>query len=406
LTGARIRGITSRATAVVIDIKERTSGPFTLFELVLEQRIGSFLADERVEVLAGIERDQPSRYVFFSRGTPTRLKVNQAGSGYKTGQIINIGGSAGHGALGIVQRTDANGGILDARMIRTGEGYGASTFASPIIGGNNRIDFSSVSGFFNTSEVADASINEPLVYDMYDQYTAGFRSTVFPFTLSPVGERLWVSIVLEKKSPDHTVSCLVEVINKNSGEDGSSRQFLFDPVDGTITETLSLNTVSYDIQDLGYAWQISWEEKATAELSGIRDASEIAIWPARAPRGSTTQDPTLTGSLKLYGIYVGSTLARIGSGASIEPVIGTVTRISERWKDASSIPSASDRLIDSYYYQAFSYVLESDIDYAEWNPTMTRVNHPSGAQPFGSRIRPTQETVLKGGHVETIATIV
>ncbi len=72
-----------------------------------------------------------------------------------------------------------------------------------------------------------------------------------------------------------------------------------------------------------------------------------------------------------------------GTGAVLTPVLNGVFTSPKRYRDAKSMTSGTSKVLDSYYYQQFSYVIGSKISPHEWFGSIKRILHPAGTQLFG-----------------------
>ncbi len=72
-----------------------------------------------------------------------------------------------------------------------------------------------------------------------------------------------------------------------------------------------------------------------------------------------------------------------GTGATLAPVINGVFTSPKRYRDGKSMTSGTSKILDSYYYQQFSYVIGSSVSPHEWLGAIKRILHPAGTQLFG-----------------------
>lgn len=72
-----------------------------------------------------------------------------------------------------------------------------------------------------------------------------------------------------------------------------------------------------------------------------------------------------------------------GSGAVLKPVLGSVFNAPKRYVNEKSTPSGNSKILDSYYYQQFSYVIASPVSPHKWLGMIKRIAHPAGTQLFG-----------------------
>lgn len=73
-----------------------------------------------------------------------------------------------------------------------------------------------------------------------------------------------------------------------------------------------------------------------------------------------------------------------GSGAILQPKIRGLFDEPKRYTNDDGFPSSYCRIIDSNYYQYFSYVLRSSLSPFRWYNTVKSLNHPAGMKMFGS----------------------
>jgi hypothetical protein len=73
-----------------------------------------------------------------------------------------------------------------------------------------------------------------------------------------------------------------------------------------------------------------------------------------------------------------------GVGAVLTPILRGVFNEPKVYINQDDFPSNYDRILDSYLYQDFSYVIQSKVAPQEWLGTVKRIAHPAGMQLFGS----------------------
>lgn len=79
-----------------------------------------------------------------------------------------------------------------------------------------------------------------------------------------------------------------------------------------------------------------------------------------------------------------------GINAVLTPVLTGVFNEPKSYQNQDDFPSNYSKIQDSYYYQNFSYVIQSKISPHEWLGTIKRVAHPAGMQLFGSLLIETE----------------
>ncbi len=72
-----------------------------------------------------------------------------------------------------------------------------------------------------------------------------------------------------------------------------------------------------------------------------------------------------------------------GTGAVLSPEITGIYEAPKRYIDEKSTPSGTSKILDSFYYQKFSYVIKSSISPHNWIDQVKRIAHPAGTVLFG-----------------------
>lgn len=83
-----------------------------------------------------------------------------------------------------------------------------------------------------------------------------------------------------------------------------------------------------------------------------------------------------------------------GVGASFTPDLRGVFNEPKFYTNQDDWPSNYDRILDSYYYQDYAYVIQSEVSPHEWLGTIKRINHPAGMEIFGSLLLESQFDVI------------
>ena len=74
--------------------------------------------------------------------------------------------------------------------------------------------------------------------------------------------------------------------------------------------------------------------------------------------------------------------------------IGSSSIVKEGWKDnVGFLNDNQQRIIDSNYYQFFSYALQSEVQYDTWNEPVSSLNHTAGFKKFSDLIVPSHRDV-------------
>ena len=72
-----------------------------------------------------------------------------------------------------------------------------------------------------------------------------------------------------------------------------------------------------------------------------------------------------------------------GINSTLVPVLGGIFTSPKRYTNEKSTPSGNSKIMDSYYYQQYSYVIGSSVSPHNWLGIVKRIAHPAGTQLFG-----------------------
>ena len=160
--GRRIRGLTSGATAFVQDIICKDSSGLTVYDLNIEQVIGTFSDGERI---VDIDNTNNFATVNAQSGALVSVSVINGGAYNAIGDIVRIEGSGStQAATGIVDAVK-NEGAVYAKIAKGGNGY-TKDGAKLIITGGNGSGFEASIDSFSSEPISGLNINTDLIGPM------------------------------------------------------------------------------------------------------------------------------------------------------------------------------------------------------------------------------------------------
>ena len=160
--GKRIRGLKSGATAFVQDIICKDASGLTVYDLNIEQVVGTFSDGERI-----VDIDNTNNYstVNAQTGSLVSVSVIDGGAYNAIGDTVKIEGAGStQPAYGIVTEVK-NEGAVYAKIAKGGNGY-TKDGTKLIISGGNGTGFEAAISSFSSEPIAGLSINTDLIGPM------------------------------------------------------------------------------------------------------------------------------------------------------------------------------------------------------------------------------------------------
>jgi hypothetical protein len=410
-----IRGRSSNAFGTVVDIKKLFFGTTEIAELTLKLVSGTFLPNETIEDVSD------TSLVSTTFGMVTGFNIIDGGSGYSVGDSIVISGD-GNNAVALVSSITIS---PISALIENEIGYGYRLNTRAVInnsgtGGANLDIF--VTGITNTYSVTDGS----------DTYTVGEISQL---SIVNRGENYIRSPIITIE--DSTIATLGLLSDKlieiaNAGIDfGVGNTLIFTGGSGAN----AAGQIASVVESVTYDFLL--EDNTRIIIDGsfediLKDEDWDVIGPIRRieltnfGNGYTTNDlPTITintttgsgaslipfeiqgksanvsvdvinnvngiGSIRSvqldnFGLnYTSATADATGTGdgnANLVPIItGLAIKDGFFLNDDGKIGIRV--LIDSFFFQDFSYVIKSGLPFVTYRDELKKIIHPAGLQPFG-----------------------
>jgi len=352
--------------------------------------------------------------------TTSALKITAAGTGFKAGQLFELKNGSGVRSIIKVNRTDADGGVLNAEFIKFGIGYatdfeitidstkdfyttdtvtkalavsigpGGGVAANIITGGLGYTSSPTITisaPATGTQAVGSATIVNGTITNIAITGASGYSSNPtitigYPGTVtSPVSWAATTSVALNaylltSDSNYYKVT--------TAGTTGSTRP--------TFTSGSASNGTAV-LQFIGkqataIAYQLSASATVADSTAGFGEQGYISKYDYTTP--TTSADRYMDGSyvgtlLREFSVQPGGVTTYINPKvpASIRVTLGSLAKYPGYFSSNDGFLSDAMFIQDSRYYQPFSYVLRIDERLASYRTAVRTMVHPAGTALFG-----------------------
>jgi len=377
--GRNLIGLTSGARAKVQGVSQVNVLGIDLYELTIENVIGTFQNDEIVQDNLGNTARIQSQF-----GSIVKASVLDGGAYHTAGDNITITSGVAV-ATGRVVSTAPTGGAITFKITRGGSGYRlGNTSLISITGGSGNGASAVVTSLSNTSTL---SLNNDLIRSVSNVVLstgATFASlgtnstalsanlaaanissqlaTALNFTNSIVGSIN--SITVTSVGRGYQTSLPTVVVRDQEIYDRAipGQNNLFQGGDGLIVAENAPGTI--DAISI-VASDASFDRFSTASLTNIRGT-------ALTPESYTD----------LAGITRYTLRANTYNGV-ISPEVSGVITLPGRYTDTKGFISWNNKLQDNNFYQEYSYVLRITETINKYRDVVKRILHPAGTKMFG-----------------------
>lgn len=385
ITGQKIRGITSGATARVEYVNEYFDGPLHVLELFLNKDTisGTFQIGEEFETV-----DDGQQYCLPIYGCITGLTINNPGLNYQPDDRLifaeGLSGGNGFGAAAKV-RTVGSEAISSIRILDPGAGYVVGdviTFDNSGTGGNGAAAVvSSISPGNLLFEDGDT-----ILFDHSDgiTYAASLEDTTYYFAtvpLSPFNDVLLdaadYDTVTNHDLATANLSSILTVTELSTPIDFGSPAQAYGKITGI--EMLSGGA--------GYKRRpVVTVENSTA--IAIETTDKVDIYTPAVLEAVSGAGQVKTIRIENHGVgYTippSVSLALSGDGtAEVTAEIGALCEYEGRYIDTRGRPSSDKKLQDANFYQPYSYVIKVEENIARYRTLVKKLLHPAGSVFFG-----------------------
>jgi hypothetical protein len=432
-----IRGQSSNAFGTIVDIKKFFFGTTEIAELTLKLVSGTFLPNETIEDVS-----DPS-LVTTIFGMITGFNIIDGGSGYSVGNLITISGN-GNNAVALVSSITRS---PISALIENEIGYGYRLNTRAVINnsgtGGVNLDIL-VTGITNTYSVTDGSntytvgeISELSIANRGENYSRAPIITIEDFTIASLGLLSDKLINIANSGIDYGVGNTL-VFTGGSGTNAAGQiasvvesvtyDFLLEDdsriiIDGSFEDILKDEDWDVigpirriELTNFGSGYTTNNLPTITINTTTGSGASLIPFEiQGKSANVSVDVVNNVSGigsirSLQLdnFGLnYTSATVDATSTGdgnANLVPIItGLAVKDGEFLNDDGKIGIRV--LIDSFFFQDFSYVIKSGLPFVTYRDELKKIIHPAGLQPFGE-ILLTNTLDLRSTQIDSSPTII
>jgi len=361
IKGRTVIGQESGATAIVESILSTVESGVEIKELTLSGVEGAFKQNEtvRTDVAPFFEAT-----IFTNVGTIDTLTITNGGAFHAVGDAVNIAGLAqGSGANGIVTAT-TDLSAVEIKLANGGSGYSIDTPISVLGGSGTDLRYNITS----LSNVETISINNDKIEFYKDVRLDGGGANV-AFGVGTGGANNF------------------SVANINST--------ILSAFTNTVISVGTINAISKVSYGSGYAVlpgvEVVNPQIASLEITGFNNefkGRDAVLTIARVP--GTIVDLEINRRGDAYNVYdevIISNVPKFGNtqiqNATAFPVISGIITREGKYTDSKGFLSNSDKIQDNFYYQEFSYVIQSQQFVSAYRGLINRLLNPAGTKLFG-----------------------
>lgn len=302
----------------------------------------------------------------------TRIRISAEGEGFRPGQVFQIASGEGTAFWFKVAEIYDNGGLKKIDVIKFGLNYNTdfsvTVLPTSAVSTKKKLDKGAVS----------------VSYSVISGTIAGFvfASGGANYTLPPLitvqgdgsGAELESVIDTDPGSPTYGELIDINIINAGSGYTTAFLQFTNAPGDTTGIGA-SADVVLGDDYDYNYA----------DAINGFTEGGYVNwgdYWELGPSQERTYSDGAYVGTVaRQFFINAADTLG--DNPARLEVNLGAVAKYPGYYKTNDGFLNDSMFIQDSYYYQAFAYVLKIDEQLQSYASVVRSMLHPSGMAMFG-----------------------
>jgi hypothetical protein len=352
-----VRVLVDRRQYVEVEVDRAIRISDTVYEFILDRRFfGTISVGDTLRYL-----DSNNNLIFNGVILPTTstLKIEQAGTGFKVGDLYNINNFQGYGTIMKVAAVDSSGGISQAQFIKFGTGY-TTDFSSSII----------------SQKGQDTSSTEGVIISRVDSFLAPANKSV--------------ALGISEKTSGFSESGSINTADYNL------------PVTTTLTGTLTATNGSTTVSGSGtsFTTQVVFGDYLT--LSGVpykvaSVTNNTTLVLSSNFTGTTSSSLTSVSSLRpsfLDGTYAGLTVREFGistansvvtttTPAIIKVSLGPLAKYPGYYVNNDSFLDDAIYIQDSKFYQPFSYVIKIDQSLETYKTIVKNLIHPAGMAIFG-----------------------
>ena len=352
-----VRVLVDRRQYVEVEVDRAIRISDNVYEFILDRRFfGSISVGDTLRYL-----DSNNNLLFNGLILPTTsvLAVEQAGTGFKVGDLYNINNFQGYGSIMKVSAVDSAGGISQAQFIKFGTGY-TTDFTSSIISQKGQDNASTDGVIISRVDSFLAPANKSVALGITEK-TSGFAESG---SINTADYNLPVNF---------TITGTLTATNGSPTVTGSGSTFTSQLSFG---DYITLSGIAYKVQTVESDTSLT----LSSNYSGTTSSSLTSVSGYRP----AAMDGTYAGlTVREFGITSANSVATTTTPAIIKVSLGPLAKYPGYYVNNDGFLDDAIYIQDSKFYQAFSYVIKIDQSLNTYKTIVKNLIHPSGMAIFG-----------------------
>ena len=352
-----VRVLVDRRQYVEVEVDRAIRISDDVYEFILDRRFfGTISVGDTLRYL-----DNNNNLLFNGIILPTTstLSVEQAGTGFKVGDLYNITNFQGYGSIMKVSAVNSEGGIRQAQFIKYGTGY-TTDFTSSI----------------TSQKGQDLASTEGVIISRVDSFLAPANKAValsISEKTSGFAESGSINTADYNLAINSTITGTLTATNGYPTIVGSGTTFT---TQLTFGDFITLSGVAYKVQSVESNTSLTLSTNYTGTTSSSL-TSVAALRPA-------AMDGTYAGlTVREFGISSANSVVTTTTPAIIKVALGPLAKYPGYYVNNDGFLDDAIFIQDSKFYQAFSYVIKIDQSLETYKTIVKNLIHPSGMAVFG-----------------------
>jgi hypothetical protein len=352
-----VRVLVDRRQYVEVEVDRAIRISDDVYEFILDRRFfGTISVGDTLRYL-----DSNNNLVFNGLILPTTsvLTVEQAGTGFKVGDLYNITNFQGYGSIMKVSAVDSVGGIAQAQFIKFGTGY-TTDFTSSLI----------------SQKGQDTASTEGVIISRVDSFLAPANKSValgISEKTSGFAESGSINTSDYNLAINSSLTGTLTATNGSATVTGSGTLFVSELTFGDI---ITLSGVAYTVQSVASNTSLT----LTANFAGTTSSSLTSVASLRP----AAIDGTYAGlTVREFGISSANSITTTTTPAIIKVSLGPLAKYPGYYVNNDGFLDDAIYIQDSKFYQSHSYVIKIDQSLNTYKTIVKNLIHPSGMAIFG-----------------------
>lgn len=352
-----IRVLVDRRQYVEVEVDRAIRISDDVYEFILDRRFfGTISVGDTLRYL-----DSNNNLIFNGLILPTTstLTIEQAGTGFKVGDLYNITNFQGFGSIMKVSAVNSSGGISQAQFIKFGTGY-TTDFTSSLI----------------SQKGQDTASTEGVIISRVDSFLAPANKSValgISEKTSGFAESGSINTSDYNLAINSTITGTLTATNGSATVTGFGTLFVSELTFGDII-TLSGN--KYTVQSVASNTSLT----LTANFTGTTSSSLTSVAALRP----AAIDGTYAGlTVREFGISSANSITTTTTPAIIKVSLGPLAKYPGYYVNNDGFLDDAIYIQDSKFYQSHSYVIKIDQSLNTYKTIVKNLIHPAGMAVFG-----------------------